>query len=183
MNLGDVPFSIKPKGLKKFLDRVKSGFEDLYTTVSGLTVVKPRFLAVPSAAQGPLAKDTYHAIAFQTVRRNEGGYYSAETYKFKASIDGDYTFGLAVLANNIPIDATAVQLRLIAGSHTYVASFHPTDHPNAGASDIVWPFSTSVISTPMTKGQYAYIDIYQQGGSTPHMGIYAPETHFSGCLI
>jgi len=155
------------------------------TSVEGLKIdatgaitkpLQPAFLAQPASAQENIAVDTSVAVVFGTERFDQGGDFSGNT--FTAPVTGKYQLNVGMYLNNVPANATYVELSFKTSNRNYSAGIF-----SSADAHTYFGLHHSGILTDMDAGDTAYIAIVQGGASSTQQADIQVGTFFSGYLV
>jgi len=137
---------------------------------------QPAFLAQPSSTQSNLAINTDHDIAFASERFDQGSNFANPN--FTAPVDGKYQFNIHVYFNQLDVDGTFYEIKLITTlrTYSYIIDVRPfdADTPN-------WSFNASVLANmDATDTAKVVVKPYNSGAAQADID---SQSYFSGYLV
>ena len=138
--------------------------------------LQPAFLAQPSSTQSNLAINTDHDIAFASERFDQGSNFANPN--FTAPVDGKYQFNIHVYFNQLDVDGTFYEIKLITTlrTYSYIIDVRPfdADTPN-------WSFNASVLANmDATDTAKVVVKPYNSGAAQADID---SQSYFSGYLV
>jgi hypothetical protein len=136
--------------------------------------LQPAFQVHPTSNQNNLSTGTT-TVVFGTERFDVGGNFASNT--FTAPVTGKYLFTFSLYLEQVPDDASYIELYIDTSNKDYYHSFDPRGFDQ---DPIMFSWGMSVVAD-MDAGDTASVKVVQAGGTTS-LDVQT-SSHFSGCLL
>jgi hypothetical protein len=136
--------------------------------------LQPAFQVHPTSNQNNLSTGTT-TVVFGTERFDVGGNFASNT--FTAPVTGKYLFTFSLYLEQVPDDASYIELYIDTSNKDYYHSFDPRGFDQ---DPIMFSWGMSVVAD-MDAGDTAAVKVVQAGGTTS-LDVQT-SSHFSGCLL